>query len=59
MTARPAVNNTVTAEKIVIATGTRPARPSQVEFDGDRVLDSDSVLSSSRCPTPWSWSAPA
>jgi NAD(P) transhydrogenase len=37
-------HHTVTAAKIVIATGTRPARPSQVEFDNERVIDSDSVL---------------
>ncbi len=43
-------HNTVTAEKIVIATGTRPARPSTVEFDDDRVLDSDGVLSMRRVP---------
>ena len=35
---------TVSAEYIVIATGTRPARPSGVEFDEDRVLDSDGIL---------------
>src|SRR3954465_13989834 len=34
----------VTAEHIVIATGTRPARPASVEFDDRTVLDSDSVL---------------
>ena len=43
-------HNTVTAEKIVIATGTRPARPSQVEFDNERVLDSDSVLQIEQVP---------
>jgi NAD(P) transhydrogenase len=43
-------HNTVTAEKIVIATGTRPARPSHVEFDNERVLDSDSVLQIQQVP---------
>jgi NAD(P) transhydrogenase len=43
-------HNTVTAEKIVIATGTKPARPSHVEFDGERVLDSDSVLQIKEVP---------
>ncbi|HEY5786799.1 MAG TPA: FAD-dependent oxidoreductase, partial [Microlunatus sp.] len=43
-------HNTVTAEKIVIATGTRPARPSHVEFDDERVLDSDSVLRIQQVP---------
>ncbi|OLT21127.1 NAD(P)(+) transhydrogenase [Pseudonocardia sp. CNS-139] len=41
---------TVTAENIVIATGTKPARPSQVEFDDERVLDSDGVLQMQRVP---------
>ncbi|MET9218189.1 Si-specific NAD(P)(+) transhydrogenase [Streptomyces sp. NPDC088197] len=40
----------VTAEHIVIATGTRPARPASVEFDDRTVLDSDSVLSMERVP---------
>ena len=35
----------MSAAKIVIAVGTRPARPSTVEFDGSTVLDSDDVLS--------------
>jgi NAD(P) transhydrogenase len=34
----------VSAERIVIATGTRPARPPAVEFDERRILDSDSLL---------------
>lgn len=34
----------VSAERIVIATGTRPARPPAVEFDGRRILDSDGLL---------------
>ena len=50
----------VTAAKIVIATGTRPARPPTVAFDGRTVLDSDDiVLSSTGCRTRWSSSAPA
>jgi NAD(P) transhydrogenase len=40
----------VTAENIVIATGTRPARPASVEFDDRTVMDSDSVLSLDRVP---------
>ncbi len=43
-------HTTVTAEKIVIATGTRPARPAEVEFDDDRVLDSGGVLRLRRIP---------
>jgi NAD(P) transhydrogenase len=41
----------VTADKIVIATGTRPARPDNVAFDGERVLDSDGILSLGRIPS--------
>lgn len=35
---------TVGAKNVVIATGTAPARPDDVEFDNYRVLDSDSIL---------------
>ncbi|CAM3659650.1 Si-specific NAD(P)(+) transhydrogenase [Kibdelosporangium persicum] len=35
---------TISADKIVIATGTRPARPNAVDFDEARVLDSDEIL---------------
>ena len=34
----------LTAESIVIATGTRPARPLAVEFDDRTILDSDGLL---------------
>jgi len=34
----------VSGSYIVIATGTKPARPPGVEFDEDRVLDSDGIL---------------
>lgn len=34
----------VRAERILIATGTRPARPLAVEFDDRRILDSDGLL---------------
>ncbi len=34
----------ISADKIVIATGTKPARPSEVDFDGRYVLDSDGIL---------------
>jgi NAD(P) transhydrogenase len=34
----------VTAENIVIAVGTCPARPAGVEFDDHRVIDSDGIL---------------
>jgi pyruvate/2-oxoglutarate dehydrogenase complex dihydrolipoamide dehydrogenase (E3) component len=46
-------HNTVTADKIVIATGTRPARPPEVEFDDEEyhVVDSDAVVRLERVPT--------
>jgi NAD(P) transhydrogenase len=34
----------VSAEKIIIATGTRPHRPEAVEFDNKTILDSDGLL---------------
>jgi NAD(P) transhydrogenase len=37
-------SKTVTAERIVIAVGTRPARPRDVEFDDERIIDSDGLL---------------
>ncbi len=40
----------LTAEHVVIATGTRPARPPSVEFDGRTILDSDNVLTIERVP---------
>ncbi|MFG1683676.1 Si-specific NAD(P)(+) transhydrogenase [Nonomuraea sp. NPDC049269] len=40
----------VTAEKIVIATGTSPARPSSVEFDDKTVIDSDAILHLDQVP---------
>ncbi|MEE9244532.1 MAG: Si-specific NAD(P)(+) transhydrogenase, partial [Mycobacterium sp.] len=35
---------TVSGRCVVIATGTKPARPAGVEFDENRVLDSDGIL---------------
>ena len=40
----------LSAEHIIIATGTRPARPDSVEFDGRTIMDSDNVLSLERVP---------
>jgi NAD(P) transhydrogenase len=40
----PGDERTFTAEKIVIAPGTRPHRPAAVEFDNKTVLDSDGLL---------------
>src|SRR6478609_186542 len=44
------IHRTLTADKIIIATGTVPARPANVDFDGLRVLDSDQILSLERVP---------
>jgi NAD(P) transhydrogenase len=41
----------VTAEKFVIATGTRPARPAEVAFDGQRIVDSDGILGLEAVPS--------
>jgi NAD(P) transhydrogenase len=41
----------LTAERIVIAAGTRPARPSAVEFDDSTILDSDGLLRLGRVPS--------
>jgi len=38
------------ADKVVVAVGTRPARPEHVEFDGVRVVDSDGILDLSEVP---------
>jgi NAD(P) transhydrogenase len=46
----PGDHRTITADKIVIATGTRPARPSNVEFADGRVLDSDGILELEHVP---------
>ena len=40
----------MTADKIVIATGTAPARPSTVEFDGKTIIDSDGILHLEQVP---------
>jgi NAD(P) transhydrogenase len=40
----------VTAEHVVIATGTTPARPAAVAFDDRRVLDSDGILTLADIP---------
>ena len=39
-----------TAEKIVIAVGTRPARPATVDFDDLTIVDSDGIISLDRVP---------
>jgi NAD(P) transhydrogenase len=40
----------VTAERVVIASGTRPARPAAVEFDDRTILDTDGLLLVERVP---------
>ena len=42
---------TVTGDHIVIATGTKPARPEGIEFDDERVLDSDGILGLKKVPS--------
>src|SRR5689334_10444035 len=44
-------HTTVTGRFIVLATGTKPARPPGVEFDDERVLDSDGILDLKTLPT--------
>lgn len=38
----------VTAEHIVVATGSRPYRPAEVDFNHPRVFDSDTILAETR-----------
>src|SRR5260370_15829592 len=38
------------ADKVVIATGTRPARPATVDFDERTVIDSDGIVHLERVP---------
>jgi NAD(P) transhydrogenase len=40
----------ITGDKVVIATGTSPVRPSSVEFDERTIIDSDGVLHMDRVP---------
>ncbi|MGW4210224.1 Si-specific NAD(P)(+) transhydrogenase [Lentzea sp. NPDC004789] len=42
---------TISGEYIVIATGTTPARPSVVDFDEERILDSDEVFALTEIPS--------
>ncbi|HZU47443.1 MAG TPA: Si-specific NAD(P)(+) transhydrogenase [Mycobacterium sp.] len=42
---------TVSGNYIIVATGTRPARPAGVEFDEERVLDSDGILDLKSIPS--------
>ncbi|MDP9799695.1 NAD(P) transhydrogenase [Catenuloplanes nepalensis] len=40
----------VTAEKIIVAVGTRPARPSTVDFDDRTIIDSDGIINLEHVP---------
>jgi NAD(P) transhydrogenase len=40
----------ITAEKIVIATGTKPARPASVAFDDKTIIDSDGIINLEKVP---------
>ena len=42
--------DTITAKQIVIATGSRPYRPDNIDFNHSRVYDSDSILSLQHAP---------
>jgi NAD(P) transhydrogenase len=44
-------HRTLTAKFVVIATGTTPRRPDGVDFDDERVLDSDEIINLSFIPT--------
>ncbi|WP_433337895.1 Si-specific NAD(P)(+) transhydrogenase [Spirillospora sp. CA-294931] len=46
----PEREHKVTAEKVVIATGTRPARPDTVAFDDRTIIDSDGIINMERIP---------
>lgn len=39
-----------TAEKFLIAVGTKPYRPAHIEFDGENIVDSDEILDLTRIP---------
>lgn len=43
-------SNEHTADYIVIAVGTEPARPADIPFDGERIIDSDGLLSLKQLP---------
>ncbi len=42
--------NTITAKNIVLATGSRPYRPDDIDFNHPRIYDSDTILSLERNP---------
>ena len=44
MRARDGSETELSAEYILVATGSRPAHPANVPFDGTRIYDSDTIL---------------
>jgi NAD(P) transhydrogenase len=44
------VHQAVSADHVVIAVGTRPARPTTVDFDGATIVDSDQILGMDKVP---------
>src|SRR5580765_3906570 len=44
------VHQAVTADYVVIAGGTRPGRPTTVDFDGATIVDSDQILGMDKVP---------
>ncbi|HEV7653268.1 MAG TPA: Si-specific NAD(P)(+) transhydrogenase [Mycobacteriales bacterium] len=50
VTAADGTERQATSEKFVIAVGTKPARPSTVDFDGRTVVDSDQILDMDHVP---------
>jgi len=43
-------NDIYTAERFLIAVGTRPYRPAHIGFDGENIVDSDEILDLTRIP---------
>jgi NAD(P) transhydrogenase len=46
----PEGEDRITADYIVIASGTMPARPPDVPFDGERIIDSDGLIRMAKLP---------
>jgi NAD(P) transhydrogenase len=45
------IRQLASADHIVIAVGTKPARPTTVDFDGETIVDSDQILNMDRVPS--------
>lgn len=50
ITAPDGHEETATTDRVVVAVGTRPARPDSVAFDGHTIVDSDQILEMDRLP---------